>query len=138
MARISIKLVKLTNKSYFCGVKYFDKHISIFLVCIIYAASLFSAPDIKKGMAVGKGHWSIHKSESLKVSGFTKNEIHTTGSVQHVAEKQSGFHFFSLKDSSFIEAFVRKLQTQREQALIYAALIKISKKTLIFPFHSFW
>jgi hypothetical protein len=132
------KLVQLSKISYFCTVKIFDKHISIFLACIIYAASLFSAPYINKGSAAGKGHWSIHKSESLKVSGFTKNEIQTNGSVQNVAEKQSGLNFLSLKESLFIEAFVQKLQTQREQALVYAALVQISKKSLIFPFHTFW
>jgi hypothetical protein len=133
-----MKLVYVVNISYFCAVKSFDKPISIFLACIIYAASLFSAPDINKGSVLGKGECSINKSETLKVSGFTKNEIHTNGSVQHVAEKQSGFNFFSIKESLFTEAFVRKLQTRRELALIYAGLVKISKKSLIFPFHTFW
>lgn len=128
----------MMNKSYICAVKSLNRHIALFLACIIYTASLFASPEVITTSFGGNNHTSFKKSETLKVSGFPKNEINNNSQLQHVADKLSGFHVVSIKPSVLSDTFISIQKTPREVALFYGALIQIGKKSLIFPFHSFW
>ncbi len=113
-------------------------HISLFLASIIYAASLFALPPAINVSVDGKYETTFAKSETVKVSGFTKNEINTTNYIQTGDVKSNGFTQ-NLFTTYRIETtnIVIKL-TAREITLFNSGLSQLSKKILIFPFHTFW
>jgi hypothetical protein len=104
----------------------------------VYAASLFALPPAFNVSVEGKSVVAFTKSESAKVSGFTKNELNSSNYLQSGDVKNNGFGQNFLKSCHFEIAFVATKLTDREITLFNSAVSQLSKKILIFPFHTFW
>ena len=81
---------------------------------------------------------TFSKTETAKISGFTKNELTTTYNGQTIDVKNNAFtkNFFTVRHIEIVNLVV--LITNRETTLLNSALSQLSKKILIFPFHTYW
>lgn len=128
-------------KLYFCIVNIKSRHIvSLFLACIMYASSLLATPPVLHITALDTNQSAIHTADASKVSGFIKNELSTTTSnySQNSDNKNTGFNLLQIY---YTEAQSHKptlIVTDREVSLFNSALPQLSRKLLIFPFHTYW
>lgn len=113
-------------------------NVSLFLAGIIYTASLFVLPPVNHVSVDGKSVVTFSKIETAKISGFTKNELTTTYNGQTIDVKNNAFtkNFFTVRHIEIVNLVV--LITNRETTLLNSALSQLSKKILIFPFHTYW
>lgn len=111
--------------------------IAVFLACIIYATSLFVSPQIENYQKSSTNIQQISKSDSWKLSGFTKNEFKTFS--DHLATSSA----FVWQTDIFLSKlfFDGSKYDILSKSTAYFSILLIHRsglKAIIFPYHSYW
>ncbi len=110
--------------------------LSMFLACMIYAASVFVSPDIHIQQDQTKTIQQINKSDSWQLSGFTKNELNLLSAYQHACDLMT---FPSVLSADYFLG-LSVVITHSKTSVFYNILTIIQSgiRCLIFPHHTFW
>lgn len=112
------------------------KKLSVFLACMIYAASVFVSPKINICHEHTKTIQEISKSDSWSVSGFTKNELNLLSAFQQVSEILNVLPAFIITHTINLSSDQTYLRSSAFYGII--GIIQIGLRSLIFPHHTFW
>jgi len=119
-------------------VEFISKKISIFLACNLFVVTLFAVPKFELGKKSGTTKIEISTDDSVKIQGYTKNEISTSQhNVDQSLKESKAFKYF---DSFIFDEILQNIGVTLTDLnlLLFTGAIQLALKALIFPFHSFW
>jgi hypothetical protein len=110
--------------------------LSMFLACMICAASVFVSPKIDVCHDQTKTIQEISKSDSWSVSGFTKNELNLLSTFHQVTDILNVLPAFIATQTINLSSDQTRLRSSAFYGII--ELIQLGLRSLIFPHHTFW